>query len=660
MQNSGKASYEQDPLKKGWEAYSKGSNRLSLKGEFRQAVREASKALYLGLDDHNQMAVAFAARDMATAYHFAGESKLALFWLERSFEAFSKRSFENAEATLLFPNLITRGNALAYLGRHEEAVKILSDLHERMRFYHPQELKNQVKMALSSALSKQGKLEEAYKLVGEVLATPSDNMVMSSVYLAKASLERAWNKPDEARQSLSKLLTLEKLARNDPNPAWAHYELYLIETGSGNTLAALSAIAKAADTASKLRNNFRSSELRVGLQRDFQLIYHAAVTAHAEQGNFAKAVNFSNQARARALLDLIRERETITIDSKKINPTAAAQSTKQIQQALPNNTLILGYHIGEQDSWQMWINKEQVGGKKINLHKESLKQLVEQFRSSITSDNHKQSTDLAEQLGTLLLADLPLAADTHIILVPHGPLHSLPFSALKHKQQWFGTAHPITTTHQFTALTPRPLHQDKDNVSAALFGNPWLGAEDLSLPGAETEVKRIAQLLNTTNLKLGKAASRLAVLESLPKSSLVHIAAHVTLDKLDPMYSAIKLSGEQKVNNLEAHEFYGMDLSHMQQIVLSACNSGMGQVSSGDEFWGFKRSLSASGVNNVVLSLWEIDDESTTLLMQAYYQALLSKQPAAVALQQAIQHLSTSKQFNSPYHWASFQLVQSN
>ncbi len=90
-------------------------------------------------------------------------------------------------------------------------------------------------------------------------------------------------------------------------------------------------------------------------------------------------------------------------------------------------------------------------------------------------------------------------------------------------------------------------------------------------------------------------------------------------------------------------------------MTLSGCATGMNFVSAGDELLGLQRGLFCAGATSLLLSLWDVHDESTSALMQAFYKSYIETGDMAVALQSAMKQLR--QQHAHPYFWAPFVLV---
>jgi CHAT domain-containing protein len=91
-------------------------------------------------------------------------------------------------------------------------------------------------------------------------------------------------------------------------------------------------------------------------------------------------------------------------------------------------------------------------------------------------------------------------------------------------------------------------------------------------------------------------------------------------------------------------------------VVLSACETGVGKVLGGEGIMGLTRAFSHAGAESVVVSLWPISDESTALLMEAFYREVLAGAPRDVALMRAQIELAGSKRYSHPFFWAAFEL----
>lgn len=139
---------------------------------------------------------------------------------------------------------------------------------------------------------------------------------------------------------------------------------------------------------------------------------------------------------------------------------------------------------------------------------------------------------------------------------------------------------------------------------------------------------------------------------------ILHLAAHGTLDPQRPLFSRIRLApGKEDDGSLYLHQIYNLVLPRTDLVVLSACESGIGPESRGDEIAALGRGFFHAGVPTVVASLWKVGDASSRRLMVSFYRHLRRGLGKAEALQAAQAELRRSKDLAEPFHWAGFVLM---
>jgi CHAT domain-containing protein len=130
----------------------------------------------------------------------------------------------------------------------------------------------------------------------------------------------------------------------------------------------------------------------------------------------------------------------------------------------------------------------------------------------------------------------------------------------------------------------------------------------------------------------------------------LHIATHGTYRQDNPMFSGIKLGD----GYLNLYDLYQMRLG-AKLVTLSGCATGMNFVAAGDELLGLQRGLFCAGATSLVLSLWNVQDDSTAELMKEFYKGYVHSGDMAASLRAAMQQLRT--RHPHPYFWAPFVLV---
>jgi len=233
----------------------------------------------------------------------------------------------------------------------------------------------------------------------------------------------------------------------------------------------------------------------------------------------------------------------------------------------------------------------------------------------------------------------------HLIFVPHGPLHFLPFHALKNGDTYLCDTHTISYAPSATVFA---LCQQKpaSDLSASLV----LCIPDERAPQILDEVQSVASLLPGAELFLGDQASTEVLKKKGSQSSLLHVATHGTYRQDNPMFSGIRLGD----GYLNLYDLYQMRFS-TRHVTLSGCATGMNFVAAGDELLGLQRGLFCAGASSLLLSLWDVHDSSTSQLMQSFYKGFIETGDMAASLQSAMKQLR--QQNPHPYFWAPFVLV---
>jgi CHAT domain-containing protein len=124
------------------------------------------------------------------------------------------------------------------------------------------------------------------------------------------------------------------------------------------------------------------------------------------------------------------------------------------------------------------------------------------------------------------------------------------------------------------------------------------------------------------------------------------------------------LEGEKLPENVEdgiltAKEIADLDLRGLDLVVLSACQTGLGDISQGEGVFGLQRGFKKAGANSILMSLWEVEDEATQILMTQFYKNLVSGQSKRQSLRSAQKYLREYNNgcYHEPKYWAAFILL---
>ncbi len=148
------------------------------------------------------------------------------------------------------------------------------------------------------------------------------------------------------------------------------------------------------------------------------------------------------------------------------------------------------------------------------------------------------------------------------------------------------------------------------------------------LPGSDYEVRAITNLLGQDpTVLVGREATEDAFLQMAGDSDVLHLATYGSMNRQNPLFSWLDLApGGTGDARLEVHEVYGLELD-ARLVVLSACETGLGAGSqtnapAGDDWVSLTRAFLSAGADNVVASLWRVEDLATATLMDEFYREL--------------------------------------
>lgn len=370
-----------------------------------------------------------------------------------------------------------------------------------------------------------------------------------------------------------------------------------------------------------------------------------------EREKEATALWRSLQARHVEELSLLRE-----------TPLAVAE----IQAGIPENAALVEYFVARGHLIIFLLTKQEVIASPTAVSLMELLPLLEEVAFQFSKfqygpgyyERHKPAlihavNDVLDRLGDKLLQPVweKLSAVDTLYIIPHGPLHALPFHALRQNGQFLIETHAVSYAPSAAVL------KYCWNKSAAYSGQkpfdgiPLLvGVADERATQVSQEIESLAALLPGSTILLGDAATLEQVQAHAPGCGLLHLAAHGLFRPEAPLLSSIHLADKW----MAVQDVYDLDLK-TALVTLSACETGLGHDEGGDEFVGLVRGFLHAGASSLLVSLWVVDDRSMTELMIRFYTHWLAGTSKVQALQQA--QVDLMKQYEHPYYWAPMVLV---
>lgn len=408
-----------------------------------------------------------------------------------------------------------------------------------------------------------------------------------------------------------------------------------------------------------------------------------------------KAGEPAREALQRELAGLRRERETIASEVQKAAPRLAALEEPQpldleaARQVLDPGTLALSYSVGKETTTLFALTRE--GALRVEtlpIGEEALRREVASFLARVRSQE-KPAADLYRAL-IAPVAEL-VAQSERLLILPDGPLHRLPFGALRRDDgRYLIEEKPVHTAlsltvygalRAFRAAPVRPLELVAfadplvAPAPAARGLGPGLRSFDWSrLPFSRREAEEIAGSYRASRLYLGEEATEERA-KAVHGARILHFATHGYTDDRTPLDSALVLTmpespkpGEEN-GLLQVWEIFEGVRLDADLVVLSACESALGREQSGEGLIGLTRAFQFAGARSVVASLWAVADQVTAELMVRFHRHLaagLDKDQALRRAQLELLHQpveietgggrTSELDASAPFFWAAFEL----
>ena len=233
----------------------------------------------------------------------------------------------------------------------------------------------------------------------------------------------------------------------------------------------------------------------------------------------------------------------------------------------------------------------------------------------------------------------------HIAIVPHGTLHFLPFHAFFDGEQYLIDRFEVSYAPSASILKYCLEKPDAPGNVPLL-----VGVADEKAPLVDEELAKLRNLFPDARVLHGNAATRDAFIAATQSSSFIHIATHAIFRQDNPMFSSFKLTD----GYFTAFDLFSL-VCPTNLVTLSGCQSGMSEVTGSDDLLGLMRGFLYAGARSLLLSLWNVNDESTAALMVHFYQEWQKGASKSAALRQAM--LAVRETHPNPFYWAPFLLV---
>jgi len=366
------------------------------------------------------------------------------------------------------------------------------------------------------------------------------------------------------------------------------------------------------------------------------------------------------------------------IEAKRLKHFTRPVTLKHVQETmLRPQEVLLEFFLGEERSYGWLISAAESHWIDLPGQKE-IEAKVQPYLETLSLRPHNlyleralaKQRELGEQIFRLLLGPLAerLKTGQQLLIMPDGLLYYLPFETLVRDGRYLIEDHEISYAPSASVLSVlRSTIGDSPGskpMTLLAFGDPFFARDRLpQLPHTRAEALGIGELFPPERRRLYLGA--LATEQSLKRERLrnyrwLHFATHSLIDEHFPARSGVVLTPDRNSVEdgfLEMREIAELDLD-CDLVALSACQTGRGQLVTGEGIVGLARSFLYAGARAVAVSLWNVSDAATAQLMSDFYRRLAASSSAPSALRQAkLESLRGNQATRHPYYWAPFIIV---
>ncbi|GGX22377.1 hypothetical protein GCM10007384_24480 [Aquimarina muelleri] len=468
------------------------------------------------------------------------------------------------------------------------------------------------------------------------------------------------------------------------DPKYLEQAFYFAEKSKANTLQEILTESNAKKFTG-LPADLVDLEKQLRIDRSF---YQSKITEERTEikTDSSKINNYENQ-----LFTIARQQDSITEVLEKEYPKyyklkhqKNSSSVGDMQGDLGERTTLLEFFTTDSITYAFTISKN-----KNTVHElktPDLNTAVEKLREAIINQEISEYKKVGHSLYTQLIAPvIDQCTGDQLIIIPDGSLWHLNFELLLTKNDVsndpaklsyllkdFAISYANSANVLFSKNNKNISSKTEqeclafsfsDSVQATKTNTMRLSAlrnagEDL--PGTRKEIKAISSIIDG-QYYFGAEAVEKNFKKKANAYSILHLALHGEVDNERPENSKLyftKSTDTMEDNMLYSHELFALDIP-AELTVLSACNTGAGKIARGEGIMSLGTAFQYAGTKSLVLTSWEVSDQTTPEIMQYFYTNLKSGMNKAKALQQAkLQYLATANiNRTQPFYWGGFYLI---
>lgn len=337
-------------------------------------------------------------------------------------------------------------------------------------------------------------------------------------------------------------------------------------------------------------------------------------------------------------LQQIRLIDSEYTDLRTVHPCTVSQ----VQEMLPEKSALLSYFVTDSAIFAFVAISKKLTAHQLPITLEILQSAFDEanylLRIQPDSQGRLHKPWMLERLYEMLIQPFvhELEGAEKLYILPHGPLHVVPIHALMYQTESGDTRTVLDDFQIVYAPSATVLveycQKDRNMAAQSLLA---VGHNSDDLVYTEDEAHRLADLVEGATKLVDEHATASAIVKQAANFRWIHFACHAWFNKQLPLMSSLQLSDAP----LYASDILQNLRLNAELVTLSACDTGRSHVLKGDELLGLVRAFMYAGTPSVVVTLWPVNELSTRIFMEHFYQQLVERVPKAQALRLSQQYL---------------------
>jgi CHAT domain-containing protein/Tfp pilus assembly protein PilF len=641
--------------------------------DLQKALQHYQEALVLSRTLGIQSDELMILNNIGSVYFDLSDYSKAMHYFKEGLDKANKTSYVETRGLIL--NNI--GIVQAAMGNYEESTEYYQQAIDLALEIHGGQILWEAYLEMANAYKKQGKFNLALENYKHSIAVIEDIRSKLSLEELKASFLGTSKRLEPYQQLIDLCVRMDQAQPDQGFILQAFNYLEMAKARAFLDSLEVADIDFSQNVDFKLRN--REKEISGDLSRLYS----------------ALAVQELPETRRREIIDKIRGLETdyesLKRDIRLKSPVYADLRYPEIisladtqRTLLDSKTAIWAYSVGKDRSYVFVITRKSVQVGVLPPRGELQDKITEYLRA--ISDKENKDFHSGRELGRLLMPVSLEPGITSIIIVPDDWLNFMPFEALPGGPggpAWLVQKYRISYIPSISSYRELRLREKtrpgRVNMDLLAVGNPLpgpqgahkLSLESLSGGGGDSEpeqtdslkfsgreIRAISSLFKAAKVRTETGAKATEQeLKSLPLNDfrILHFATHATIDDKNPARSYLLLSPSpaQEDGFLQTREIFNLKIS-ADLVTLSACQTGLGQLVRGEGLEGLSRAFFYAGASAVLMSLWSIDDQASSQLMERFYTHLRAADSLTQALQETKIEMIRSGALSHPFYWAGF------